>query len=141
MSSLINRNPNLIFPPLLKLALEGIAKANAAGISIGIFEGYRSIARQNEIYEQGRTKPGNIVTKAKGGESWHNYGLAFDIAGLKNGKWHWQFDPKVLPNFFATSIRWGGDFGDPPHYEWRNLPKIKDVQNKHIFEIWDSIVI
>ena len=42
----------------------------------------RSIEYQNELYAQGRTKPGKIVTKAKGGSSFHNYFLAFDFAIL-----------------------------------------------------------
>jgi peptidoglycan LD-endopeptidase CwlK len=43
-------------------------------------QGYRSIAEQNELYAQGRKKPGKIVTNARGGYSYHNFGLAFDIA-------------------------------------------------------------
>ena len=32
---------------------------------------YRSMESQNAIYAQGRTKPGNIVTNAKGGQGHH----------------------------------------------------------------------
>jgi len=50
---------------------------------------YRSIQEQNELYDIGRTIKGNKVTNAKGGSSFHNYGLAFDIVILldndKNG--------------------------------------------------------
>lgn len=42
--------------------------------------GYRSVAEQNELHAQGRTKPGKIVTNAKGGESFHNFGIAADFA-------------------------------------------------------------
>lgn len=42
----------------------------------------RTFAEQDEIYAQGRTKPGAIVTYSKGGESYHNYGLAIDVALL-----------------------------------------------------------
>jgi len=49
----------------------------------------RTHAEQNELYAQGRTKPGKIVTYARGGQSYHNYGLAIDIVFLvdrdKNG--------------------------------------------------------
>jgi peptidoglycan L-alanyl-D-glutamate endopeptidase CwlK len=38
------------------------------------------------LYAIGRTKPGKKVTKAKGGTSYHNYGLAFDIYPFINGK-------------------------------------------------------
>lgn len=39
----------------------------------------RTIAEQNKLYAQGRTAPGKVVTNAKGGLSYHNYGLAIDI--------------------------------------------------------------
>lgn len=49
----------------------------------------RTIKEQDELYAQGRTKPGAIVTYARGGQSYHNYGLAIDIVFLvdkdKNG--------------------------------------------------------
>lgn len=136
----VNRNPYLIFPPLLKAMNEGIAKANAAGIQIGIFEGYRSPQRQAELYAQGRTAPGKIVTKSQPGFSWHQWGLAVDIAGLVKRQWSWAHDPKSVVGFFPT-LKWGGDFGDPPHYEWKNLPPIKDIQGLHVFDVWDRIKI
>jgi peptidoglycan L-alanyl-D-glutamate endopeptidase CwlK len=39
----------------------------------------RTFAEQDGLYAQGRSKPGAIVTNAKGGQSYHNYGLAIDI--------------------------------------------------------------
>lgn len=42
----------------------------------------RTNKEQDEIYSQGRTKPGKIVTYAKGGQSYHNYGLAIDVVFL-----------------------------------------------------------
>ena len=46
------------------------------GIQLRITQGYRSIAEQDALYAQGRTAPGEIVTNARGGQSYHNYGLA-----------------------------------------------------------------
>jgi len=42
----------------------------------------RTNKQQDDIYAQGRTKAGKIVTFAKGGQSYHNYGLAIDIVFL-----------------------------------------------------------
>jgi len=42
----------------------------------------RTFAEQNTIYAQGRTTSGSIVTYAKAGQSYHNYGLAIDIVLL-----------------------------------------------------------
>jgi len=80
------------------------------------------------------------VTNAKGGQSIHNYGLAFDIVILfdldGNGTFEtasWKQDKyfKLVVNFFKSKgYTWGGDwnsFKDNPHfqkdfgYTWRTL--------------------
>lgn len=60
------------------------------GIEIIITSTYRDYESQNALYAQGRTAPGNKVTNAKGGESYHNFRLAFDFAPIKNGKIDWN---------------------------------------------------
>lgn len=61
----------------------------------------RSVQKQNNIYRIGRSRPGRKVTWVKGGYSYHNYGLAFDIVLLidkdRNGSfetasWNTLFD-------------------------------------------------
>lgn len=69
-----------------------LAKCQAAGYDVHLFEGYRSPLRQNKLYAQGRTEPGKIITHAKAGQSWHQYGLAADIVGKTKGKWDWSID-------------------------------------------------
>ncbi len=86
---------------------------------------YRSPEEQNELYEQGRSKPGKVVTNAKGGQSLHNYqpALALDIAFKSaDGEVHWDLDlfskfAEIGKNF---GLAWGGDwmkFKDYPHYQ------------------------
>ncbi len=57
--------------------------------AIRIVQGLRTFEEQDALYAQGRSKPGNIVTNSRGGQSYHNYGLAIDFAILydkdKNG--------------------------------------------------------
>lgn len=96
----------------------------------------RSNEEQNELYAQGRTKPGKIVTNAKAGQSPHNYNpsYAFDIAFLtktKPQKLDWSKD--LFKKFAAIvkadfpNVVWGGDFTsipDLPHFElkaWKML--------------------
>lgn len=50
---------------------------------------YRDFECQSDLYAQGRTKPGKIVTNAKAGESWHNWKLAFDVVPLRHGRPVW----------------------------------------------------
>ena len=89
-----------------------------------VVSGFRSFNEQNSLYEQGRSKPGPKVTWVKGGGSWHNYGLAVDIAfwnssgsGPSWSEHHpWSRIGSVgMKNGFT---RWGGDFGDRPHLEY-----------------------
>lgn len=91
----------------------------------------RTFAEQNELYAQGRTKPGHIVTKAKGGLSMHNYGLAIDIVLIIDGKtasWDVKGDfdgdgksdwMECVTIFKQYGWEWGGDwkFYDAPHFQ------------------------
>lgn len=46
----------------------------------------RTFAEQQAIYNQGRTTKGPIVTNAKPGQSYHNFGMALDICLILDGK-------------------------------------------------------
>lgn len=59
------------------------------GITVIVTSTLRDMEAQAELYAQGRTKPGKIVTKAKPGESWHNYACAGDVLPLRYGKPVW----------------------------------------------------
>lgn len=50
---------------------------------------YRDHASQNALYAIGRSKPGRKVTNARGGQSYHNWRVAFDIVPLRNGTPIW----------------------------------------------------
>jgi D-alanyl-D-alanine dipeptidase len=101
------------------------------GITLRISQGLRTMEEQNALYEQGRTKPGKVVTKAKAGRSFHNYGLAIDLVVMKGTQVNWEYDmSKLLPFAQKYGIDWGGSwktFKDYPHFEktygytWRQL--------------------
>jgi peptidoglycan L-alanyl-D-glutamate endopeptidase CwlK len=83
------------------------------------------MAEQARLYAQGRTAPGAIVTKAQPGSSWHNFGLAFDVAPLVNGRPAWPNDEALWDLIGrygkAAGLDWGGDFltiKDRPHFEY-----------------------
>jgi len=97
----------------------------------------RTFAEQDALYAQGRTTPGKIVTKAKGGQSYHNYALAIDIVLLvdKDGNGSYEsaswdtatdFDNDNSPDwdevvyvFGLYGWEWGGNwkFKDTPHFQ------------------------
>jgi tRNA nucleotidyltransferase/poly(A) polymerase len=112
-------------PAFRPQAEELLRKGLAAGLRPEIVEGKRSQERQNELYEQGRTKPGKIVTWTK--SSAHTKGLAVDIAQLDDkGKITYNTTPEFYPQMAeigrSLGLMWGGDWKkqkDRPHFQWR----------------------
>jgi len=95
---------------------------NALGITIRVTQGMRTFEEQQALYDQGRTKPGKIVTKAKPGSSYHQYGLAVDLVEIVKDGVDWSYDmSKLLPFAVRHQIQWGGNwassFKDYPHFE------------------------
>lgn len=120
-----------------------IERAASKGIVVIITDGFRSIEDQDILYEKGRSTEGNIVTHAKGGESYHNYGLAVDFALKDSGGnvlWDRQFDgnvngiadwSEVVTLAKELGFEWGGDwinFKDYPHLEMNFGLAIDDLQ-------------
>ncbi len=67
--------------PMLAARIQAMASnLETQGIKIVVVQGLRTVEQQDKLYAQGRANPGKIVTNAKGGQSWHNYGLAVDCA-------------------------------------------------------------
>lgn len=119
----MSRNINELHPRLQEKVskLQGLCKQN--GLTIGIGECVRTVEEQNELYEQGRTKPGNIVTNAKGSSysSQHQWGIAFDFyrndgTGAYNESGN--FFERVGSLAKSIGLGWGGDWTsikDRPH--------------------------
>jgi len=105
--------------PAMAAKLRGlIANAHAKGLDIKLHEGMRSFERQNELYKQGRSKPGNKVTNAKGGQSYHNYGLSVDVVFHGSKPYGEEHDwTKLGEAGEAAGLAWGGHWGDRPHFE------------------------
>jgi peptidoglycan L-alanyl-D-glutamate endopeptidase CwlK len=105
----------------------------AAGIGFRVTYTLRTFEEQNALYAIGRTSPGKIVTNAKGGRSYHNYGLALDFCLLKpNGKASWDIKAdfnkdieadwmQIVNAYKRNGWEWGGDwvkFKDYPHLQY-----------------------
>lgn len=101
-----------------------------------VVQGLRTIDEQNKLYAQGRTIAGKIVTNAKGGFSYHNYGLAIDIVEMKDNKPNWNFDYKKLEQISKKyNLSWGGNFKsikDNPHFELTFGYSINDLYQKYL---------
>lgn len=110
-----------VHPLLQARVLRFFARLEEKGVTPRITQGLRTIEEQNELYAQGRTKPGAIVTNAKGGQSWHNYGMAVDIAFLNpNGSVDFAVSKEVGKIGQECMLEWGGawtSFKDMPHFQ------------------------
>ena len=110
--------------PLLQVKIAELKlKCEKAGLKIGIGECLRTVAEQDALYAQGRTKPGSIVTNARGStySSQHQWGIAFDFY-RNDGKGAFYdldgFFTKVGALAKQVGLGWGGDWKSPvdkPH--------------------------
>lgn len=142
------RDINLLHPGLRPKADELIRQTKAVGIDIIITQTLRTKEEQDELYAQGRTKPGNIVTNARYPQSLHCWGVAFDIAPVKDldgdGKLDAFYDSPDWQKIGVIGERlglvWGGrwkSFPDRPHFElpgftWGTLLKQYGTPEKFI---------
>lgn len=86
------------------------------GYTLRISSGWRSLVEQANIYEQGRTINGHIVTEASAGKSIHNYGFAVDVVDRWRG---YDINWTKLHNI-GMYCRLENDIAiDPPHFENR----------------------
>lgn len=124
-------------PVVRESALEVVRRAYDEGINVQISEGHRSYARQNALYAQGRTKPGNVVTNARGGQSWHNFGIAVDyfLTSEDGNKALWNINSKwrrVAEIAKSLGFEWGGDwksFKDYPHLQMTGGYSLAQLRN------------
>jgi hypothetical protein len=86
--------------------------------------GRRTCAEQNAIYAQGRSTPGDVVTQARGCQSWHVLGRAVD-ADVVDGQTGTMASEALYAAAGAlwksAGGTWGGSFPGFPdigHFEW-----------------------
>lgn len=132
------RDINELHPVAQKACRLFLQECEKVGLNVCITETYRSQARQNYLYEQGRTRAGNVVTWTK--NSRHTGRMAWDIC--KNVKGQGYADAA----FFAKcgtiakklGITWGGTWKTPdtPHFEvtkdWK-CEEDEEMVEKHKF--------
>ncbi len=146
-------DPERFDPRGLLLALEPVVQQKAHelgrrcaqehGIVLRVTQGKRDMAAQAAIYAQGRTTPGAIVSNARPGYSWHNFGRAFDVclAGAvpypdpdtPNGEAFWSLIGKIGEE---CGLEWGGDWKNPdrPHFEDRGGMTLASARTRYGME-------
>lgn len=113
----VNSDMSLLYPVFANRVTKAVVEANKMGYSVGVFEAWRSPQRQDYLYAQGRTREGKIVTRAKGWESWHQFGVAVDVVQFIKGRPSWDFDPaKIAQCFLDEGLEWLGP-SDAYHFQ------------------------
>ena len=94
-----------------------VAYARRAGLPVVITEGIRSAGRQAELYAQGRSRPGPIVTNTL--RSKHVTGHAFDIDLYQ-----------VAPDRVAVPVwEWCGRLGEALGLVWGGRWRMRDYRH------------
>lgn len=120
------------------------------------YSGFRSFVEQDDLYRQGRTESGKVVTYAHGGESPHNYGCASDWCIFDDsGKPSWPEEHSTQWQLYIDTckqvgVRLGVRFAVPdmPHNElalrvsWGSvLPVYKDKGLAGVLDYIESNLI
>lgn len=123
-----------LHPHAQRLCRLFLTRTKAEGIDVLITSTYRDYACQDSLYAQGRTKPGRIVTNAKGGQSWHNFRLAFDFVPVQGGKARWN-DTATFRRCGeiaeSLGLEWAGrwkTFKEMAHCQWTGGLTLKDLR-------------
>mgnify|MGYP000670995844 CR=1 FL=1 len=117
-----------VHPKLAEKATQIVSLAQAENYQLRITQGLRTFAEQDKLFAK-RPK----VTNARGGFSFHNYGIAVDFAFVVNGNLSW--DEKLYKNIgrwaSRVGLEWGGNwhFVDLPHCQLPNMTSIRALLN------------
>lgn len=134
-----SRDINELNPKVAKLARKLIEECDKQNIDILITSTYRDAESQNALYALGRTKGGKKVTNAKGGQSFHNWRVAFDFVPIVNGKARYD-DLSVFKTVGEIGeklgLTWSGrwtKFPELAHFQFTNGLSLADFQEGRNF--------
>lgn len=139
---IINRDFGSLAPFFAEKLKAALIEVRLGGYPVDIFEAYRSPDRQEWLYQQGRDRPGKIVTNAKPWQSFHQYGLAVDIVGKIKGRWDWSIDydriTEIMNRHGFENLSW-----EKPHFQmtagltWREAKIIHDKSG--LMALWKIV--
>jgi len=136
-----SRSLEELIPPARDRAYEFLNLCIAAKIDVIVTSTYRDYESQNELYAQGRTKPGKIVTNARGGESFHNFRCAFDIVPVVNGKPDWDGNHPIWAQVGEigkkAGLEWAGEwvkFKELAHFQYTGGKTLQQLEDGAIIE-------
>jgi len=133
-------NIKTLSPEAQTLCRKWLKACRDKGLPIVVICGTRTFGEQQALYNQGRTKPGAVVTNAKPGQSLHNFGAAWDAVAFEGvsefggvGQPQWNGNAMHTAGRIALDmgLDWGGawkGFKDVPHYQIYPSSYLDDLQ-------------
>lgn len=131
-----------VHPELKKRVTQLLGNLAGQSLDVRVVQGLRTFAEQDVLFAK---RP--RVTKARGGQSNHNYGLAVDLCPFKAGKPDWN-DSDAFNTIGREAkklgLEWGGDwkFVDKPHVQLNgmSIKQCLDCYNKgNLKAVWSTM--
>lgn len=136
-----SRDLNELEPVTRGKALDFLRRCKEDNLSVLVTCTYRSAARQQELFNQGRTTKGYRVTNAKPGFSWHQFRCAIDVVPMRGKVAVWgttgedlKLWERVAAHGRAAGLEWGGDwkgFKDFPHFQHTEGLSLAELRAKY----------
>ena len=116
-----------VYPGLADKVRSMAQTLETEGIDIRVTQSLRTWTQQQALFNQGRDANGNIidlekvVTKAPPGYSWHNFGLAVDVAPITPQGIDWNTKHPVWQRIVSVGLSVGFTTGEEGA-DWRTFP-------------------
>ena len=112
-----------LHPYVALLARRFLQLTQENNLDVRVTTAFRSWDEEDRLFAQGRWAPGQIVTNARGGDSYHNWGLAFDAEPFESGKMSTDTQKFIQMGQLGQQVglQWGGTFKsivDYPHFQY-----------------------
>lgn len=138
---IISENRLSLVCPSLAEKIRQMATMLADEFQMRVTQGLRSWSEQEALYAQGRTAPGKIVTNARPGHSYHNFGLAVDLVPMTELGPDWNVNHPQWNRMVSVGTSLGlaagalwRTFPDQPHFQLTgSLPVSPDDSVRQAF--------
>lgn len=125
------KNISTMIPKTQVMARRALKAVAGFKYNCKIISGTRTYAEQNALYAIGRSVKGKKVTNARGGQSNHNFCIAWDVGLFSKATGNYLTgataaeakayrDMAAIVKSKVPGLEWGGDwksFKDQPHYQ------------------------
>ncbi len=133
----MSRDIKLLHPEVQNIIPKFLEECKKQGLIVKTTDTVRTKQEQDELYAQGRTKPGKKVTNVKYPYSNHNWGMAFDICrndgkGAYNDNDGWFKKVGAIGKKYG--LVWGGDWTNPvdkPHFDLQKYGSTNQLVKKY----------